>query len=113
MQTFPRQVHNEDDAQFIERMTVLQKQNAAAKTFCTAIVDARKTATFQGLRPFQLEGGGWGYNSTQGAMAACLATEDASATLQMQLAVLKRLDGIATLLKICLAALAYIAYRVS
>jgi hypothetical protein len=108
-----RQVHNEDDAQYIERMTMHQRQNAAAKTFCTAIVDARKAATFQGLRPYQLQDGGWGYNAAQGASAACHATEDASATLQMQFAVLKRLDGIATLLKIGLAALAYIAYRVS
>ena len=113
MNIFFRQSHTEDDAQFIERMTMNQRQNAAAKTFCTAIVEARKTANFEGLRPYQLEGGQLGYNAAQGAKAACLIAEDASATLQMQLPILKRLDGIATLLKICLAALAYIAYRVS
>jgi len=107
-----RQIHIEDDAQFIKRMAMYERESAAAKTFFTAIVDARKTANSEGLRPYQLEGGGWNHNASQGAKAACLATEDASATLQIQLSILKRLDRIATLLKICLAFLAYIAYKV-
>lgn len=113
MDIFFRQSHTETDSQFIERMEMNQRQNAAAKTFCTAIVDARKAAKFEGLRPYQLESGELTYNPVQGAKAACLSVEDVSATLQMQLPILKRLDVIATLLKVCLAVLFYVAYRVS
>lgn len=110
---FFRQGHTEDETQFLERMETYQRGNAAAKTFCLAIADARKSAKFAGLRPYQLEGGELTYNNDQGAKAACHAMEDVSATLQIQLPILERLDRIATLLKICLAVLTYIAFRVS
>ena len=113
MEIFFRQSGNENEAAFIERMTNAQTWGGPAKTFCGAIVAARRSVIFEGLRPYRIDDGELTYSAAQGAKAACLAMEDVAATLQIQMPILERLNGISILLKICLTVLAYIAYKVS
>ncbi len=89
------------------------KRSAADRDFTLACVNAKKWAKENGLMPTRGEDGELRYTPEQGLRAACHGREDIGATLQIQFPILERLDAVYGLLKLCLVALAYIAYRVS
>jgi hypothetical protein len=96
------------------------KASAASRDVALAAEMARSSAIDNGLFPVRDENGEFVYTAQQGLKAACLAREDAAATLIVQQSVLTRLDSILaglrtirSLVYVCVAVLAYVAYRVS
>lgn len=88
------------------------KAGGATRELAVAGKIAKSGIESDGLMPTKSEYGEWTYTAEQGAMAACLAREDAATTLILQTMSLTHLHGIKRLLWVCVCLLAYIAYKV-
>ncbi len=93
-------------------------ENAAKKggpigEISRAALTAYLSGSVEGLDPMPNEDGEWIYRTQQGLKAACWAREDAAATFNVQLAVLRRLEGLRWLAWTGLGLLAYIAFRMT
>ena len=108
---------NEDDddyeVDFLKRTNEAMKNSAAHRVFFSATKEARYQARDNGILPGRNEDGDYWYEVQQGLKAACHGREDISATLQIQLAVLQRLDRNRNILWVVIILLAYVAYRLS
>jgi hypothetical protein len=85
------------------------------KVFFTACWQARNSSRDNGLRPIMDADGEWRYLPQQGIKAACWGREDAAATLTIQMDLLKAVEALQRLkglLWLCVALLAYIAYKI-
>jgi hypothetical protein len=108
-----KQIDEENELLYEKRMEGAKKASAADRDFFGAVQSARRSVKQDELLPVRDEFGELRYTVRQGLKAACYAREDASATLELQRPVLRRLDRIQDTLWVVLAFLAYIAYRVS
>ncbi len=113
MEKSAQQIAIEDDERYFKQMKEAQKRNAAAKDFYGAAISAKLSLKSDDLLPYRNEDGEPTYSANQGAKAACFAREEVSSILQLQLPILERLDGIDSLVKVCLVVLIYIAYKVT
>jgi hypothetical protein len=113
MQTNWKQTDEEAGRLFENKMNEAKKGSAAEKDFFSAAQLARRQARDNGILPVRNEHGEFKYTTQQGLKAACHGREDISATLTIQLAVLKRLDRNRNLLWVVIVFLAYLAYRLS
>jgi hypothetical protein len=113
METNWKEVEEERERLFEKRLTEAKKNSSAAKVFFNAVELARRQAKDNGILPIHDQHGEFKYNVKQGLKAACHAREDISATLQIQYAVLQRLDRNRNLLWVVIALLAYLAYRIT
>ncbi len=107
------QLDAEAETLFVHQMEEAQKRSQADRDFYGAALSAKRSSKSDDLHPVRDEFGEMKYTLRQGVKAACFAREDISATLQIQLPILKRLDQLRGLLWGCLFALAYIGYKVS
>ena len=96
---------------FENHMDEAKTTSAAARDFFGAAQGARRQAEDNGILPVRNKDGEFRWTIQQGLKAACHAREDISATLQIQLAILKRLDRNRNLLWVAIAILGYVAYR--
>lgn len=103
----------ESERLFENHMDEAKKASAAARDFFSAAQIARRSAKENGILPVRNEHGEFRYTMQQGLKAACHAREDIAATLQIQLAVLQRLDRNRNLLWAAIVLLGYVAYRLS
>lgn len=113
METNWDQIDEESDRLFESRMNEARRANAAARDFFGAAQVARRSARESGILPVRNEHGEFRYTIRQGLKAACHTREDIAATLQVQLALLQRLDRNRNLLWVAIALLGYVAYRLS
>lgn len=108
---------NEIDAEnqrlFEMELEEAKKSSSAARDFFSAGLSARRSVREHELLPVRDENGEFVYTPQQAFKAACLAREDVVATLELQLAILKRLDRNHSLVWVAILILSYIAYRVS
>ena len=107
------QIDEDNQRAFEKQMQEAQKGSAANKDFFGAALTARRSARENEILPHRDESGEYRYTVQQGLKAACHAREDITATLMIQLVILKRLDYLRSLHWVCIALLAYIAYTVS
>lgn len=96
-----------------KQVAAAAKGGSVAKDFYGAGLIAIRAAAQDGLQPEIDEYGETRYTAQQGRKAACHAREDVTAILIIQQAVLRRLQGLRIIAWCCLAALIYIALRVS
>jgi hypothetical protein len=89
------------------------KKDSVSRDFYGPALVAMRSAQQDGLHPTFDEFGEPHYEAQQGLKAACQVREDAMATLLIQQAVLRRLQGLRVLAWVCLALLCYIAIRLS
>ena len=105
---------DEDNERFFEKqMEDAKKSSAADRDFFGAAQLARRYAKQDELLPARNEHGEFRYTAQQGLKAACHAREDIAAALQIQRAVLQRLDRNRNLLWIAITLLAYLTVRLS
>lgn len=103
----------DNEAFYLKQMEEAMKGGAAERSFYAAAFAAHQASVSEGLTPSRDDDGELIYSPQQGLKAACHAREDAAATLNIQLPVLKMLNQVRILAGGCLAVLLYIAYRVS
>ncbi|MDP9995495.1 hypothetical protein J2W28_006437 [Variovorax boronicumulans] len=103
----------DNEAFHLKQMEEAMKGGAAERSFYTAAFAAHQAAVSDGLMPSRDEDGELTYSPQQGLKAACHSREDAAATLNIQLPVLRLLHQVRILAGSCLVVLLYIAYRVS
>lgn len=108
-----KQIDEENERFFEKQMEDAKKASAADRDFFGAAQSARRSVKQDELLPVRDQFGEFRYTVRQGLKAACYAREDAAATLELQRAVLRRLDRNQHLLWVSIALLAYIAYRLS
>lgn len=108
-----KQIDEDNERQFEKDMEAAKKGSAANHTFFTAGQLARRSVKEHELLPHRNQDGEFRYTVHQGLRAACHSREDVSAILQIQLAVLHRLDRNRNLLWVAIVLLAYVAYRLS
>jgi len=113
METNWKQTDEESERFFENHMDEMKKASAAARDFFGAVQLARRQAKENGILPVRNEHGEFQWTIQQGLKAACHAREDISATLQIQVAVLQRLDRNRNLLWLAIVLLGYVAYRLS
>lgn len=103
----------DNEAFYLKQMEEAMKGGAAERSFYAAAFAAHQSTASDGLMPSRDEEGELAYSVQQGLKAACHAREDAAATLNIQLPVLKMLHQVRILGGSCLVVLLYVAYRVS
>ena len=108
-----KQIDEENERIFEKQMEDAKKASAADRDFFGSGQSARRSVKQDELLPVRDEFGDLRYTVRQGLKAACYAREDVAATLELQRAVLRRLDRNQHLLWVSIALLAYIAYRLS
>lgn len=108
-----RETDDQSDRLFEDHMEEGKKASAAARDFFGAAQMARRQAKEHGILPVRNKDGEFRWTIQQGLKAACHGREDISATLQIQLALLQRLDRNRNLLWVAIVILGYVAYRVS
>ena len=108
-----KHIDEESERFFEKRMEDAKRSSAADRDFFSAAQIARRSCKEDGLLPTRNVDGDFEYTSRQGYKAACQAREDVSATLQIQRAVLLRLDRNRNLQLIAILLLTYIAYRLT
>ncbi|MBI5894136.1 MAG: hypothetical protein HZB79_10950 [Deltaproteobacteria bacterium] len=113
METNWKQTDEESERFFENHTDELKKASATARDFFGAVQLARRQAKENGILPVRNEHGEFQWTIQQGLKAACHAREDISATLQIQVAVLQRLDRNRNLLWLAIVILGYVAYRLS
>jgi hypothetical protein len=113
METDWKQTAEENERLFENHMEEAKKASAAARDFFGAAQIARHSARENGILPIPNKHGEFRHTIQQGLKTACHAREDVAAALQIQLAVLKRLDRNRNLLWVAIVLLGYVAYRLS
>jgi hypothetical protein len=113
METNWKQIDEEDERFYEKKMDKLKRTSAAGKVFFSAGQEARRQAKEHGILPVRDKHGEFRYTIQQGLKAACHAREDISGTLQIQFAILQRLDRNRNLLFVAIILLGYVAYRLS
>jgi hypothetical protein len=108
-----KKIDADHEQQFEKDMDAAKKRNAADRDFFGAAQLARRSTKLDELLPIRNEYGDFEYTQQQAFKAACHGREDAAATLQLQRALLVRLDRNRTLLWLAIGLLAFIAYRLS
>jgi hypothetical protein len=108
-----KQDEEEKDQLFENHMEEAKKASAADRDFYSAAQIARRSAKEDGILPVRNEDGEFQYTIQQGLKAACHAREDITATVNIQLAILKRLDRNRNLLWAAIVLLGYVAYSLS
>jgi hypothetical protein len=108
-----KKIDEEAEISSSRQLEQAQKRSSADRDFYGAGLSAKRSAKNDDLHPTRDQDGELKYTIQQGLKAACYAREDVSATLQIQLPILQRLDQIKSLLWVCLGLLAYLAYKVS
>lgn len=108
-----KQIDKESERLYEKLMGKAKKTSAAAKVFFSAGQEARRQAKEHGILPVRDEHGEYRYTIQQGLKAACHAREDISGTLQIQFAILQRLDRNRNLLFVIIILLGYVAYRLT
>lgn len=103
---------DETEAWHIKSMEKAMKGGSAAFDFYGAGLKSRASVKDLGLWPGFDEDGNEKYTVRQGIKAACVAKEDVGGILIIQLALLKRLDLISSMLMVVIGLLAFIAYKV-
>jgi hypothetical protein len=113
METNWKQNDEAGERLFEKRMDKAKHTSAAARVFFSAGQEARRQAKENGFLPARDNHGELRYTIQQGLKAACHAREDISANLQIQFAILQRLDRNRNLLFVIIILLAYVAFRLS
>jgi hypothetical protein len=113
MKTNWKQIDEEGEQIYEKDMEEAKKGSAADRDFFTSCQIARNSAKQNGIYPVRNEYGEFRWTIQQGLKAACHGREDIAAILQIQLALLHRLDRNRNLLYAAIALLGYVAYRLS
>ena len=91
----------------------LAKKGSVNRDFFGAALFALEQAERQQLLPQRNEDLEMRYTADQAVTAACFARQDVVATLVIQQAILRRLQGLKLIGYACIALLAFIAYRLA
>ena len=108
-----KKIDEDNERIFEKQMEDAKTSSGADRDFFSAAQYARRSAKENGLLPTRNAEGEFEYTPQQGFKAACHAREDTAAALQIQRAVLLRLDRNRNLLWVAIALLAYVTYRLS
>ncbi len=108
-----RALRAEGDAQAEKQLSEAAAKDSVSRDFYGAALFAMRSAQQDELYPEVRKYGETRYTVQQGLKAACHARQDVASILAIQQAVLRRLQGLRVLAWVCLAILAYIAFRVS